>query len=244
MTMRPILRFKLPALAVAAVLALGAVGGVSAQTALGVNGQSCVDAGFNNLGSSGQATCQVLAPSQLGYPQLLLITPTIPSGATPLQCSGVSGPGYSTQGTVSAFSPVADPSVAGFPACAFQVTSGLVPAGAPVGTELIGLPYYGAAASIQQTAALCGDPSCGTFSAFGPPPPPSFAAAQYSSFTPPPPPTFVTTTVTSSQPWWQGTQGNGRRDGDDRNNDGDHDRDDNGARARGDDGHGRHHGDR
>jgi hypothetical protein len=232
--MRPMLRFTVPALA--AVLALGAVGGASAQTVLGLDGQSCGTAGFNYGGGSGQATCQVFTPVQLSYPQVLVIAPTQPSGATPVQCIGTTGAGYTTQATVSAFPTIAGGSPAGYPDCAFDVTSGVVPQGAPVGTEIIGLPYYGAGGSVQQTATICGDPSCATTSASG------FSSpnygGQYSAFTPPAPPSFGPT-FTNSQPWWQNNQSHNGRDGDDRRGDGDHDGDDHG-----DQGHGNGHGHR
>lgn len=226
--MQSIPRLVVPALALAALLATGVANSASAQTVFGAGGQSCYDAGFNGLGGSDTVSCQVLAPSQLGYPQALMIAPTTPSGATPLQCSGASGPGYTTQGTVSAFSPITGGNAAGYPGCEFQVTSGVVPAGAPVGTELIGLPFVGAAGSIQQTAAVCSDPSCG--------------ASQLSAFIPPAPPTFVTSSFTtsgSSQNWWQNNQWNGGHDGDDHHHDSDdhhHDGDDH----HGDDGHSHH----
>jgi hypothetical protein len=104
-----------------------------------------------------QATCQVLASTQLSPPDSVFVLPADPS-SIPLACQGVSLPAYGTQGAV--LPAPASLAPGGQPVCLFEVIAGSVSVGAYLGTETATNPSLAAGVPIQVTAYLCGDPSC------------------------------------------------------------------------------------
>jgi hypothetical protein len=104
-----------------------------------------------------QATCQVLASTQLSALNSVFVLPADPS-SIPLACQGVSLPAYGTMGAVVPAPATLTPG--GQPVCLFEVVAGSAPAGAYLGTETATSPSLAAGASIQVTAYFCGDPSC------------------------------------------------------------------------------------
>jgi hypothetical protein len=151
-------RCAILSVAFSALLALAFQGNASAQSIYGTGygvGQTCSNSTYNgSFAPGGQVSCQITAPSQLTPGTSLLVTQSTPATSTPLQCSGTSGPGYTTQVTSNGYQGY--PGSGGYTGyngypnlntystsggCVFG-TSGFVPAGAPVGSVLVTLPNY------------------------------------------------------------------------------------------------------
>ncbi len=163
--MRRLLMLTLPLLALAALTGFTQTGNARAQTA----GASCSLA----TDGSGQAVCTVTASSTLSAPQTVYVAPVSYSGVAPTSCQGVTGNGYIVQATIATLPSVLSSYIGGQPGCSFQVTSGVVPSGSPLGLEIVSLPY-GAGFIPQLSSYACSDPTCAsTVSGLLPPAPPA-----------------------------------------------------------------------
>jgi hypothetical protein len=181
--MRRILVLGVFILAIAALASLAQTKSASAQT---TSAQPCSPTAPLGLYQAIQATCSVTAPSQLVPPQTVYVASPSYNGATPVACQGVNGASYTTQGTTTTLPPTLGLASSGQTACSFQITAGLVPAGAPVGTEVVSVPSSVSGSTVQLTSYLCGDPTCGTgFNPLQPPAPPTLVTIVNASPTSP-----------------------------------------------------------
>jgi len=125
-----------------------AVGGVFAQT-------------FQQATATCSAgICQVFAPDEeLTQGATLLVQPSFAPPLDPQSCQGTVGFGYSTQAISDSVPYSYSGELSGPNVCAFEVTSGVVPPGNPMGSFTLPYATYGSA--VQLESLVCSDPTCG-----------------------------------------------------------------------------------
>jgi len=110
------------------------------------------------LGFGGQVSCQVAVPDQeLIQDATVFVEPATYAGIDPQTCTGVNGGGYTTEAISNPIPFSYTSEFLNSTACAFEVMSGTVPPGYPVGSFNLLEPVP----TIQLQSLICADPSCG-----------------------------------------------------------------------------------
>jgi len=151
-------------------------------------------------GFGGQVSCQVAVPDQeLIQDATVFAEPATYDGIDPQTCTGVNGGGYTTEAISNPIPFSYTSEFLNSTACAFEVMSGTVPPGYPVGS----FNLLGPVPTIELQSLICADPSCGaapSVSYYTPTPTVVYAPAPTTYYTPAAPAVIYTAPSTTYTP--------------------------------------------